>query len=82
MTRAYSHDRPHVWHFKEMTCLLSAHLQPTKGAHNEDKLNRNDPYQSTVPLLSRVPIKIRVRLSLVISELPMDSLSLDDPATP
>jgi len=53
-TRAYSHDKPHIWHFKEMTCLMSVKLAPLAAVYSLDRERRGDPLIATVPLLNKV----------------------------
>jgi len=53
-TREYTHGKPHVWHFKEATCKVSARLVPPK-----DYSGASIPVEH-VPVLDRQPVKFRL----------------------
>eukprot|EP01124_Arcella_intermedia_P018070 TRINITY_DN25040_c0_g1_i1.p1 TRINITY_DN25040_c0_g1~~TRINITY_DN25040_c0_g1_i1.p1 ORF type:complete len:1188 (-),score=283.73 TRINITY_DN25040_c0_g1_i1:91-3609(-) len=53
-TRAYTHGKPHVWHFKESTFKLSVKLLPPKDASGSSI--PLDP----VPILDRLSVKFRL----------------------
>eukprot|EP01125_Pyxidicula_operculata_P021484 TRINITY_DN82_c0_g1_i1.p1 TRINITY_DN82_c0_g1~~TRINITY_DN82_c0_g1_i1.p1 ORF type:complete len:300 (-),score=58.46 TRINITY_DN82_c0_g1_i1:140-1039(-) len=53
-TRAYTHGKPHVWHFKEAQCKLTVRLTPPKEGKDA-----GIPMENVV-LFDRLPIKVRM----------------------